>query len=600
MTAFQTFTAKTRPEDGPPRLAALRAAMRAAGVDGFLVPRADRFQGEYVAPCDERLAWLTGFTGSAGFAAVLQDIAGVFVDGRYRLQLRAQSDMDSFTPVDWPETQLADWLIGHAGAGARIGFDPWLHTISEIEKLTTRLEGSGITLTPVANLVDHVWTDRPAPPMEPAFSWPERFAGQGSAEKLALVAGDLARAGHGAAVITQPDSLCWMLNLRGADIAHTPLVQAMGVLHGDGRLDLYCAPEKLRDVALPDGVTVHAPDAFETAIGRLTGRIRVDPASAPQAVGQAIADGAGNAVTGRDPCLLPKATKTPAEIAATTEAHLRDGAAVARFLHWFDTNAPGGNLTEIDCVRAMEGFRTETGTLKDISFDTIAGTGPNGAVIHYRVTEETNAPLLPGQLIVLDSGGQYEDGTTDITRTLPVGAVGEEEKTAFTQVLQGMIAIHRVRFPKGVAGAHLDALARAPLWMAGRDFDHGTGHGVGVYLGVHEGPQRLSRVSDVPLQPGMILSNEPGYYRAGAFGIRIENLVVVAEAPALSGGDDRDMYRFDTLTHAPINRDLIRPTALTAGERDWINTYHAAVLEKIGPRVNGDVRDWLAKACAPI
>ena len=597
---FQSFTAKTRPEDGPPRIAALRAAMAAAGVDGFLVPRADRYQGEYVAPCDERLAWLTGFTGSAGFAAVLADVAGVFVDGRYRLQVRAQCDMGVFTPVDWPETSLGDWLAEHAAAGARIGFDPWLHTIREIDTLTATLAGRDVALVPVANLVDAVWTDRPTPPMAAAFAWPERFAGLGAAEKLTRVAGDLDAAGDRAAVITQPDSLCWLLNLRGADIAHIPVMQAMAVLHRDGRLDLFCAPEKVAAVALPEAVTVRPVEDFDAALADLAGRVRVDPASAPQAVGQAIGDGAGDLAPGRDPCLLPKAVKHPAEIAATVQAHLRDGAAVVRFLHWFDRHAPEGGLTEIDCVRAMEGFRAQTGALKDISFDTIAGTGANGAVIHYRVTEQTNAPLLPGQLIVLDSGGQYEDGTTDITRTLPVGDVGGAEKAAFTQVLQGMIAIHRARFPKGVAGAHLDALARAPLWRAGRDFDHGTGHGVGVYLGVHEGPQRLSRVSDVALQPGMILSNEPGYYRAGEFGIRIENLVVVVEAPDLPGGDARVMYGFDTLTHAPIDRRLILGDMLSRGERDWLNAYHAAVLEKIGPRVEGDVASWLARACAPI
>jgi Xaa-Pro aminopeptidase len=597
---FQDFEVKTRPQDGPPRLAALRVGMAAAGLDGFLVPRADRFQGEYVAPCDERLAWLTGFTGSAGFAAVLSEVAGVFVDGRYRVQVKAQTDPSVFTPVAWPETALEEWLIRQLPKGGVVGFDPWLHSAAEVARLETALAGRQIALRPVGNLVDAIWADRPAAPMAPAVAWPEALAGRSAGEKLALVAGDLAARGEDAALITQPESLCWLLNLRGGDVAHTPLMQAMGLLRRDGGLELFVEAAKLTGVVLPASVQVQPPEALATVLAGAQGRVRVDDATAPAAAKALLLKAGAEVVAGRDPCLMPKAKKHPAEIAATTAAHLRDGAAVARFLHWFDVEAPKGGLTEIDAARALEGFRAETGALKEISFDTISAAGAHAALPHYRVSEESNAPIRAGEVFLIDSGGQYEDGTTDITRTLAVGEVDAEVKGAFTQVLQGMIAVHRARFPKGVAGAHLDALARAPLWAAGRDFDHGTGHGVGVYLSVHEGPQRISRVSTLPLEPGMILSNEPGYYREGAFGIRIENLVVVAEAPALPGGDDRAMLRFETLTWAPIDRRMILTAMLAPWERDWLNAYHAEVLERIGPLVPEETLAWLTAACAPI
>jgi Xaa-Pro aminopeptidase len=481
-----------------------------------------------------------------------------------------------------------------------VGYDPWLHTAAQIGRLDEALAPRQVTLRPMDSLVDRIWLDRPAPPAAPAREWPEEYAGLSAQAKLDVVAGDLAEAEEDAALITQPDSICWLLNLRGGDVGHTPLLHAMGLMHRSGALDLFVAPRKLAEISLPEAVAVHPEENLAAHLAETEGHVRLDRDSAPQAALDALASGAAEVVSGTDPCHMRKARKHPAEIAATTEAHLRDGAAFARFLRWFDETAPKGGLTEIDVVRALEGFRAETGQLKDISFDTIAGAGAHGAIVHYRVTEETNAPVQPGQLFLIDSGGQYEDGTTDITRTLPVGEVGEEAKTAFTQVLRGLIAIHRARFPKGVAGAHLDALARAPLWMAGRDFDHGTGHGVGVYLGVHEGPQRLSRASTVPLEPGMILSNEPGYYREGAFGIRIENLVVVAKAPGLPDGDDRDMLTFDTLTWAPIDRRLIRAEMLSAGERDWLNAYHAGVAERIGPRLDAETAEWLERATAPI
>ena len=598
-TRFQSFSAATSPDQGPPRLDALRVQMAERNADAFLIPRADAHQGEYVAARDERLAWLTGFTGSAGFAAVTAEKAAVFVDGRYTLQARVQC-ADVFDIVSIPGTKLETWLQEVLPQGGTVLYDPWLHTVQEIERLNTQLSPRQISAKPSDNLVDAIWPDQPAPPSAPASNWPDALAGQSASAKLTQCASTLMAAGEAAAVLTLPDSICWLLNLRGGDVAHAPFLHGFAILHSDGRLDLFTDPAKLTDAALPAGVSAHPPEAFPPALAALKGPVRIDPASAPEAVATALRDGGAEIAKGQDPCLLPKATKTGAEIAATRAAHLRDGAAFARFLHWFDENSTSG-LTEIDCVRALEGFRAETGALQDISFDTIAGAGPNGAIVHYRVNADTNRPLQAGELFLIDSGGQYEDGTTDITRTLPVGAVGAAEREAFTQVLKGMIAIHRARFPTGIAGRDLDALARAALWAAGRDYDHGTGHGVGVFLGVHEGPQRLSRASMVPLEPGMILSNEPGYYREGAFGIRIENLIVVAEAPAIPGGDEgRKMLCFETLTFAPIDKRLIDTDLLSAVEINWLNAYHREVAEKIGPQLSGPAADWLAEATTPI
>ncbi|WP_170119059.1 aminopeptidase P family protein [Roseicyclus mahoneyensis] len=601
---FQDFEVRTHPGDGVPRLAALRDVMAQAALDGFLVPRADRFQGEYVAPCDDRLSWLTGFTGSAGFAAVLEERAGVFVDGRYRVQVKTQVDLAAYTPVDWPETKLADWLRAALPEGGRVGFDAWLHTVEEVAALRTALEGSEVALEQSANLVDRIWTDRPGPPTGPVEIFPDAIAGRSAAQKRTVCAEALRKARHGAAVLTLPDGINWLLNIRGRDIPRNPVVQATAILYDDGVVLLFLDEARVGPeikAHLGPEVQVEDPASFSAALAGLTGRVRVDRASAPQAVLDILEAAGTEIVFDRDPTVMPKARKTGAEIAATRAAHLRDGAAMVRFLAWLDAEAPKGGLTEIDVVTRLEGFRRDTNQLRDISFETICGAGPNGAIVHYRVSEETNRPVRPGELLLVDSGGQYGDGTTDVTRTIAVGDVSQDAREAFTQVLQGMIAIHRARFPKGVAGAHLDALARAPLWAAGRDFDHGTGHGVGVYLSVHEGPQRLSRVSTVALEPGMILSNEPGYYREGAFGIRIENLIVVREAEALPGGDaHRAQLDFETLTFVPIDRRLVLSALLAPWERDWLNAYHAQVLERIGPLVEGADLAWLTAACAPI
>ena len=593
---FQTFDSPTSPEQGPPRLAALRDAIADAGLEGFLVPRADVHQGEYVAPCDERLAWLTGFTGSAGFAAILPDIAGVFIDGRYRLQVRSQTDTAHFTPVNWPETKLSDWLRKHAPEGARIGYDPWLHTVTEIAELTAALDGSGIALKPTLNLVDRIWEDRPAPPSAAFVAYPDALAGESHADKRARLT---AEQNAGADVITLPDSIAWLLNIRGRDIARNPVPHAFALLYHDGRVDLFARPGKADGIAdhLGPDVAVLPQDGFAAALASLD-TARIDPKSCPQAVKDALKLAGVKTTEGSDPCILPKAKKTAAEIAGHREAQLRDGAAMVRFLHWLDTTAPGGGLTEIDVVTALEGFRRETNQLLDISFDTICGAGEHGAIVHYRVTETTNRAVKDGELLLVDSGGQYLDGTTDITRTIIVGEPEAIHRDAYTRVLQGVIAISRARFPRGVAGNHLDALARYPLWTAGMDYDHGTGHGIGAYLCVHEGPQGLSRRATTPLDEGMLLSNEPGYYREGAFGIRIENLIAVVPAPA--GVDERDMLAFETLTHVPFDRRLIDTGLLSRAELDWIDGYHADTLDKIATLVDGAVADWLRAACAPL
>ncbi len=595
---FQSFAVTARPEQGPPRLAALREEMAVEGLDGFLVPRADAHQGEYVAPRDERLAWLTGFTGSAGFCAVLREAAGVFIDGRYRTQVKRQVARE-FTPVPWPDVQLTGWLREQLPQGGRVGFDPWLHTLGEIRAAEKALEGSGIELVRSPNLVDRVWSDQPSPPAQPARPHPMEFAGESATSKCDRLAADLLKAGHRAAVITMPDSIMWLLNIRGADIPRNPLAQGFAVLHDDGYVDLYMDARKIDGLGehLGDRVVAHPPETFLGALDALSGPVRVDPASVPQIVADVLG---GRLAEGADPCALPKAKKNASEIEGTAEAHLRDAVAMVDLLSWLDAQEPG-SLTEIAVVTRLEECRRRDNVLQDISFETIAGTGPNGAVMHYRVTEESDGRLEDGHLLVLDSGGQYLDGTTDITRTIAIGEVGEEEKACFTRVLKGMIAMSMLRWPAGLAGRDIECVARMPLWLAGQDFNHGVGHGVGTYLNVHEGPQRLSKVSHVPLEPGMILSNEPGYYREGAFGIRIENLVVVEEAPALPTSDpERAMLHWRTLTWVPIDRRLIVVDMLSRDERDWLNTYHRDVAEKLAPRLGEAARMWLDAATAPI
>jgi Xaa-Pro aminopeptidase len=593
---FQSFDASSTPQQGPARLDALRGVLKDAGVDGFLVPRADVHQGEYVAPRDARLEWLTGFSGSAGFCAVLPQIAGVFIDGRYRLQVRSEV-ADVFIPVHWPEIQLADWLKDHLPDGGIVGFDPWLHTVADLTTHRAALTDTQITLTPIANPIDSIWSDQPDALAAPFTAHPIAFAGEDHATKRARLAKDLK---SDACILTLPDSIAWLLNIRGTDIERNPVPHAFAVLEKSGAVALFARADKAAGIVahLGHDVTIHGLETFETYLTGLTTTVQIDPKSCPYAIQDLLTQATINKAT--DPCVLPKACKNPVEIQGARDAHVRDGAAMVRFLAWLDTQTPGNGLTEIDVVTALEGFRRDTNALRDISFETISGAGPNGAIVHYRVSQDSNRTVLPGELLLVDSGGQYQDGTTDITRTMIIGEPTEDHRACYTRVLRGMVAVSMARFPKGVAGSHLDVLARTPLWQAGQDYDHGTGHGVGSYLSVHEGPQGISRRSATPLKPGMIISNEPGYYREGAFGIRLENLIVVQPAAAISGADDREMYAFETLTYVPFDRRLIAVDDLTRSERDWIDGYHADTLSLLADRIDGSAKDWLIAACAPL
>lgn len=600
---LQDFHRRTTPETGAARLRALRAAMAEAGIDAFLVPRADAHQGENVAPRDERLAWLTGFTGSAGLAVAGAERAAIFVDGRYRLQVRDQVDAASFALLRHPEDRPADWLIEALPQGGRLGFDPWLHTAAEIETFSEALGPRQIGLVRVPNLVDAVWSDQPPPPARPILPHPEALAGRSADDKRREIARDLTERDLAAMVLTLPDSIAWLLNIRGSDIARTPVALLFAILHADGRATLYADPAQadagLRAHLGPD-VALAPRETFAAGLDALAGRVGVDRATAPVWVSDRLAENAGaETVWTTDPCRLPKACKTEAEIAGSRAAHLRDGVAMAEFLAWLDLTAPEGGLTEIDVVTRLESLRAATGALRDISFETICGAGPDGAIVHYRVTEASNRRIVPGELLLVDSGGQYPDGTTDITRTVAVGPVPPDAPRPFTLVLKGLIAISRLRWPAGRAGRDLDGLARAALWQAGYDYDHGTGHGVGSYLGVHEGPQSLSLRGLEPFRPGMILSIEPGYYREDAFGIRTENLAVV-QPPAIPPGGDRDMLGFETLTLAPIDRRLIDASLLDPAERAWLDAYHHRVQQALTPLIAPDIARWLATACAPL
>ncbi|MCI4660845.1 MAG: aminopeptidase P family protein [Neomegalonema sp.] len=602
----------------------LRARLRALGVDGFLIPRADRHQGEYVPACDERLRYVSGFGGSAGMALVLADRAAIFVDGRYELAVREEVDLSIWEPVFLRETSLAQWLVEHA-PGKKIGFDPWLHTPNQIAELSKRVEKAKIALVALpANPLDALWHDRPGAPQAPASVHPEALAGQSSSAKRSQVAARLREEGLAAAFLSLPDSLCWLLNIRGSDVPCTPLVLSFGLICADGTMTLFSAPAKF-DAALRahlgEGVAIEDWSALESRLRALAGEtlagerqagerqageaVGLDPDSAPEAVRLILEDAGARVAPLADPCVLPKACKNAVEIAGARAAHRRDGAAMVRFLAWLDREAPGGALTELSVAQRLRAIREETASmlgseLVDVSFETISGFGPNGAVVHYRVDERSSLPVKGDGVLLVDSGGQYRDGTTDITRTMAIGMPEPQAQRAFTLVLKGMIAISRLKFPPKTAGRELDAFARHALWQAGLDYDHGTGHGIGSFLSVHEGPQGISKRSGVALAPGMILSNEPGYYRAGAFGIRIENLVLVRE-PALPAGGEREMLSFETLTLVPIDRRMLELGQLSADERDWLDLYHAQVLAQIGPLLRDPAeKAWLEQACAPL
>jgi Xaa-Pro aminopeptidase len=598
---LQDFRRRTTPETGAPRVAALRAAMVAAGVDAFLIPRADAHQGENVAPRDERLAWLTGFTGSAGAAVVAQGRAAVFVDGRYRLQVRDQIDLDIFETRRIPEDAVSDWLIGAITGGGRLGFDPWLHSQAEIDRLAETLAPRRIGLARVENLVDAVWDDQPPPPAAPIVPHPDALAGRSAAEKRAAFGRELGEAGLSAFVLTLPDSIAWLLNIRGADIARTPVPRAFAIVGADGRAELFVDPAQVgaeTRAHLGPEVAVRPREDLGPALDALDGRVGLDRARAPVWIADRItANPKAEVSWAVDPCLLPKACKTEAELAGARAAHLRDAAAMAEFLCWLDTLPD--DATEISVVTKLEEIRAATGALRDISFETICGAGPDGAIVHYRVTEDSDRAVRPGELLLVDSGAQYPDGTTDVTRTVAIGAAPADAIAPFTLVLKGLIAVLGQRWPAGRTGRDIDVLARAALWNAGLDYDHGTGHGVGAYLGVHEGPQSLSVRGTEPLRPGMIVSVEPGYYRDGAFGIRTENLVAV-RGPETPEGGERPMLEFETLTLAPIDRRLIDRSLLGPGDIAWLDAYHARVLAEVGPGVSPTTADWLIRACAPI
>jgi Xaa-Pro aminopeptidase len=607
---FQSFSQSSSRTESPARVAALRDRLRAHGVDGFLIPRADAHQGETVAPRDERLAWLTSFTGSAGLAIVLADRTALFVDGRYTLQAANQADTTLFEIVPVHETPAADWLKGVLAEGQAVAYDPWLHGRAEIDRLTEAAKTRSARLIPIEpNPLDEIWADQPPPPLGAVRVQPEELAGETAAERRRRIGGLIGETGADAAVLTQPDCLAWLLNIRGGDLPRSPVALGFAVIRADGTVALYMEPDKLDDAVrahLGNEVSVVPPGTFGEGLDALAGKtVLLDKATCPLWVANRLEAATARLEWGEDPCLKPKAIKNAAELAGMRAAHRRDGAAMARFLHWLEAAAAESrSLTEIDIVGALEGFRVATGQLMDISFDTICGSGPNGAIVHYRVTRESNRTLQPGELLLVDSGGQYQDGTTDITRTIAFGSIDQTARRPFTLVLKGMIAISRARWPKGIAGRDLDPLARNALWQAGFDYDHGTGHGVGVYLNVHEGPQRLSRRGgEAVLEPGMILSNEPGYYVAGRFGIRTENLVAVTE-PAVPDGGDRAMLGFETLTLAPIDRRLIDPNVLGAEDAAWLDHYHARVLAEIGDELDPDrdaaVLEWLTEACAPL
>ncbi len=595
---FQSFADDSVGGDSAARLAALREKLADAKLDGFLVPRADAHQNEYVPKCSERLAWLTGFTGSAGFAIVLAQEAAIFVDGRYVLQVRQEIDPKLIAPLDIFETPPSRWLCDHAAEGARIGYDPWVHTPGQIERFAKALEGKRIELVPVAeNPIDACWTDRPPPPIGAVSLHPPRYAGEAVKSKLARIRKSLGDAE--ALLISDPHSIAWAFNIRGADVAHTPIPLAFALLPKEGSPRLYVEPEKLSaktSAALTKFLELRAPSELAgdlAAAGKSGATILFDQATAPIKLVDDFRAAGGKPRLGDDPTMLPKAIKNETELEGARAAHIRDGAALVSFLAWFAEEAPKGGLTEIDAAEALETFRRETGELRDISFPTISAFGEHAAIPHYRVTEKSNLKIGRGVYLV-DSGAQYLDGTTDVTRTVVVGRASKQLRDHFTRVLKGHIALARAVFPQGASGAQLDTLARQFLWEAGLDFDHGTGHGVGSYLSVHEGPQRISKAGAAALEPGMILSNEPGYYRAREYGIRLENLVIVEKREIARA--EREMRGFETITLAPFDLNCVEPGLMTEEERAWLDAYHAQVRKTLSPLVDAKTRKWLREA----
>ncbi|MCX5497121.1 aminopeptidase P family protein [Kaistia dalseonensis] len=608
---FQNFDAPSRAEPISGRLVALRARLADAGLTGFLVPHADEYQGEYIPASAERLAWLTGFTGSAGAAVVLANEAAVFVDGRYTLQARNQMDSADFSPESLIDNPPHAWLKGRLKKGDRLGYDPRLLTLAETRRFESACAAAGAAFVALdENPIDAIWADRPAPPLAQVSIQPDELAGETASAKIERLRTILAEKDVAAAIIAQSDSIAWTFNIRGADVPHNPVALSYALLRREGPPTLYMDGRKLSN-AVRDALAGLADIKEErallgdlAALGREGARVLADPQSTPAILAQALTEANGTIVEGSDPAVLPKARKNAIELDGSRRAHRRDGVAVTRFLAWFNQNAGRTPLTEIAVARKLEAFRAETGAedgmpLLDLSFDTIAGTGPDGAIVHYRVNEATDRALENDTLFLIDSGAQFRDGTTDITRTIAIGTPTDEMRQRFTLVLKGHIALATARFPKGTTGAQLDTLARHALWQAGLDFDHGTGHGVGVFLSVHEGPARISKSGTVPLEPGMILSNEPGYYKTDSFGIRIENLIVVTPPAPIEGGE-REMLGFETITLAPIDRRLVDTTLLSRAEIAWFDAYHARVREALAPSLSGEALDFLVASTQPL
>ena len=607
---FQSFDSKSSPQFASERVSALRAQFDTLGIDGFLVPRADEYQGEYVPASAERLSWLTGFTGSAGIALVMRSQVIVFVDGRYTTQLKEQVDGSVITGGDLVNEPPHLWLKQHGAKGLRLGIDPWLHTAAEVRRLRKALEEIGGTLVFLdTNPLDLVWSDRPAEPLGAVIIQKQDYAGTLPAEKIAAIAAMVKEKGAAAVLITDPSSVAWLFNIRGSDVPHTPHPLARAIVPAQGKPQLFL-DERKTDIEVRAYLAQMAeqlsPEIFAERLENWAkqGPIMLDADLAPLALSLAVEKAGGTVMEASDPAKLPRARKNRTELDGSARAHLQDGAAVVEFLHWLDQQ-PTGSVTEIGSVHALEAARVRVGErmqnpLKDISFDTISGAGEHAAIMHYRVTTETDRPLKDGELFLIDSGAQYINGTTDITRTVAIGEVPEDRKRFFTLVLKGMIGISTARFPKGTRGCDLDPLARIALWKAGGDYAHGTGHGVGSYLSVHEGPQRIARLSTQELLPGMILSNEPGYYRPGLYGIRIENLIYVKDAAEIEGGD-MPMLSFETLTWCPIDRRLVLTDLLTREERDWLDAYHRETREKLMPLIDdAAVREWLVQATEPL
>lgn len=602
----QTFDETTDPSFGAKHLPLVRARLEEQGLDGLLVPHEDEHQNEYLPEANDRLAWLTGFTGSAGAAVVMADRAAVFADGRYTVQVRAQVDADQFEILDLVENGGVPAWLATVPAGSVIGYDARLHSPDALAGLRRAAAKAGAELKSVSpNPLDQAWGDaRPAQPAAPVAPHEDRYSGESHASKRARIGQAICDAGADAAVVTAPASIAWLFNVRGGDVIRTPLPLGQAILNADGTARLFLDPAKVTNELpgwLGDDVQLETPEALNAALDDLTGRkVLIDPAQSSAWYFDRLEAAGAVIVRAMDPCALPRAAKNPVEIEGSRQAHIRDGAALARFLHWVDTVAQRTLPDEREIAQALERFREETGALKDLSFDTIAGAGPNGALPHYKPVTRTIRRIEKGSLLLVDGGGQYLDGTTDVTRTMAVGEPSADQRRMFTLVLKGHIAMATVRFPAGTTGHQLDALARLPMWMQGFDYDHGTGHGVGSYLGVHEGPQRIAKlVNSQPLLTGMILSNEPGYYREGHWGIRIETLQVVTEPRPIPGGE-RPMHGFEQLTFAPLDRRLIDVDLLTGDERAYVDAYHAETLAKVGPLLDGEVKAWLTNQCAPL